>query len=65
MTLSERDMLIAKISLIKGVVAVGRTTPEKATDRLKIIAKQHGATFEEALILESELDQMFGDDTLR
>ena len=58
-------MLIGKICLIKGVVAVGRTTPEKATDRLKLIAEQHGSTFEEALQLEAELDQMLGDDTLR
>ena len=65
MTLTEREMLIAKICLLKGVVAVGKTTPEKATDKLKYIAKQHGVTFEEALQLEAELDQMLGDDTLR
>lgn len=65
MTLTEREMLIAKIAIIQGVVSCTSLTPEKATERLKEFCKQHGFTFQYGLDLEGEVDQMLGDDTLR
>lgn len=64
MTLTEKEMLIAKIGVLSGIVAVDYTTPIKATEKLKYICKGHGYTFQEALKLEKEIDQMLGDSTL-
>lgn len=64
-TLSEREMLIAKIAITQGMVSLGHMTPEKATEELKLWAVQHHYSFEDALLLEKEIDQMFGDDTKR
>lgn len=62
--LTEKECLIAKIGLLSGVVAVGFTTSEKATDILKKVVKTHGFSFEYALELEKKIDQMLGDSTL-
>lgn len=62
--LTEREMLIAKISLMQGVVICTKVTPEEATEKLKGFCGKHGFTFVEALELEKEIDQMLGDDTL-
>ena len=60
-TLTEKEMLCAKIGVLSGVVALDAASPEEATDKLKKICQQHGFTFEQALELEKEIDQMLGD----
>ncbi len=71
--LTEREMLIAKIGITKGLVVltnnnmnwIGKPiTPEVATERLRSYCKQHFFTFEQGLDLEQEIDLMFEDSTL-
>jgi len=64
LSLTEKEMLIAKIGVLSGCVATGKATPEKATEVLKFNASVHGFSFEDALKLEQEIDQMLGDSTL-
>jgi len=64
MTLTEREMLIAKIGLLEGLVASKKSTPKKASQVLKNNCEMHGFNYEDALNLEAEIDQMFGDSTL-
>jgi len=64
---TEREMLIAKIGIMSGVVVCNGRTEKiriKATEKLKKECAKHGFTFEYGLELEEAVDQMFGDDTL-
>lgn len=63
-TLTEREMLIAKIGILSGIVAVHFTTPEKATAKLESFCGKHGFSLVQALKLEEEIGQMLEDSTL-
>jgi len=64
MTLTEREMLIAKIGTLGGAVVSGMITGQKAFSRLKKIAERHGFRFNDAIILQNEIDEMLKDSTL-
>jgi len=64
---SEREMLIAKIGLLAGVVVANGRTKKiriKATQKLDEASIKHGFTKAEGHKLEEAIDQMFGDDLL-
>ena len=56
-------MLIAKIGTLGGAVVSGMITGQKAFSRLKKIAERHGFRFNDAIILQNEIDEMLKDST--
>jgi len=63
MTLTEREMLIAKIGTLGGAVVGGLVTVQEAFDRLKKIADIHGYSLNEVIILQNEIDDMLTEST--
>ncbi len=63
MTLTDREMVIAKLATLGAAAACGVLSEQEALDKIKEIAGIHGYSFNDALTLQNEIDDMLKDAT--